>query len=167
MKKNRHIISFVARSSNSGKTTLIEKIVTILKARGLRVAVVKHTSSGFDLDKPGKDSWRFQRAGADTVVLAGPGQVALIKRVGQQPSRHELEQLAGDVDIVIYEGFKDDAENKIEVFRQGVSGDLPLCMQDTSFLSLVSDKPFAVSIPCFELNDAPGVADFIVTRMGQ
>jgi molybdopterin-guanine dinucleotide biosynthesis protein B len=165
MKKNRHVISFVAQSSNSGKTTLIEKIVTILKARGLRVAVIKHTSKGFDLDKPGKDSWRFQRAGADAVILAGPDQVALMKRVNLQPSPHEFERLAGDVDIVIYEGFKGIAANRIEVFRQGVSGDLPLCTQDPSFLALVSDTPFDVLIPCFDLNDALGVADFIAARM--
>ena len=164
MKKQRHVISFVARSSNSGKTTLIEKIVAILKDRGFRVAVVKHTSKGFDIDRPGKDSWRFHQAGADAVILAGPDNVALMKIVRQQPSSHELEQLAGDVDLVIYEGFKGDAENKIEVFRQGVSGDLPMCTQDSSFLALVSDTPFEVQIPFFELNDATGVADFIVGR---
>ena len=68
------VVSFVAASSNSGKTTLIEKIVRMLKARGLRVAVIKHASAGFELDKQGKDSWRFQEAGADTVVLVGPGK---------------------------------------------------------------------------------------------
>ncbi len=78
--KTERVVSFVAASSNSGKTTLIEKIVTILKARGLRVAVIKHTSSGFDLDKPGKDSWRFQQAGADAVILVGPEQVALMRK---------------------------------------------------------------------------------------
>lgn len=167
MKRQRHVVSFVARSSNSGKTTLIEKIVAILKARGFRVAVVKHTSKGFDLDTPGKDSWRFQQAGADAVILVGPGSMALMKPVRQQPGTSELEQLAGDVDIVIYEGFKDNAENKIEVFRQGVSGELPMCMRDSSFLALVSDQPFDAPIPCFNLNDAPGVADFIVGRMSQ
>lgn len=165
MKKQTQVVSFVALSSNSGKTTLIEKIVPIFKARGLRVAVIKHASSGFDLDKPGKDSWRFQQAGADTVILAGPDRVALMKKVEREPSSEELERLAGDVDIVIFEGFKKNAKNRIEIFRQGVSGDRPLCMHDPSFLALVSDKPFDVSIPCFDLNDAPGVADFIVTRM--
>ncbi len=67
--KPLRVVSFVSASSNSGKTTLIEKIVKHLKARGLRVAVVKHASAGFELDRPGKDSWRFQEAGADSVVL--------------------------------------------------------------------------------------------------
>jgi len=111
-KRNRRVVSFVARSSNSGKTTLIEKIVTILKGRGLRVAVIKHTSKGFDLDNPGKDSWRFQRAGADAVILAGPDQVALMKRVAQQTSPHELEWMAGDIlycscqEVLIFEYFQ-------------------------------------------------------------
>jgi len=70
-----------------------------------------------------------------------------------------------NVDIVIYEGFKGIAANRIEVFRQGVSGDLPLCMQDNSFLALVSDNPFDVATPCFDLNDAPGVANFIISWM--
>ncbi len=68
-------------------------------------------------------------------------------RIEHEPSPEELERLAGDVDIVIYEGFKKNAKNKIEVFRHGVSGERPLCMDDPSYLALVSDRPFTVSIP--------------------
>ena len=160
--KPLRVVSFVAACSNSGKTTLIEKIVKIMKARGLRVAVIKHASAGFDLDKPGKDSWRFQQAGADTVVLAGPDKMAIMRRIDHEPSPGELEQAAGDVDIVIQEGFKTGAKNKIEVFRFGVSGDRPLCIEDRSYLALVSDRPFPVSIPCFDLDDAEGVANYLV-----
>jgi molybdopterin-guanine dinucleotide biosynthesis protein B len=164
-KKPKSIVSFVAAASNSGKTTLIEKITKILKARGLRVAVVKHASAGFDLDRPGKDSWRFQQAGADSVVLVGPGKIALMKNVGVDPSFEELALLAGDVDLVLYEGFKKSAKNRVEVFRSGVSGDKPLCMDDHSFLALVSDRTFTVPIPQFDINDAEGVAEFIVQKM--
>jgi molybdopterin-guanine dinucleotide biosynthesis protein B len=158
--------SFVAAASNSGKTTLIEKIVAILKARGLRVAVVKHASECIDLDKPGKDSWRFQQAGADTVVLAGPGKLAIMKTVSHEPDQEELLQAAGEADIVIHEGFKKNAMNMIEVFRYGASGDRPLCMDDaSSFLALVSDRPFPVSIPRFDLNDADGVAQFLLQKI--
>ena len=156
------IVSFVAASSNSGKTTLIEKVVRILKGRGLRVAVIKHTSAGFDLDIPGKDSWRFQQAGADTVILSGPGRVALMRKIEQEPTPDELARMAGDVDIVITEGFKKEVKNKVEVFRQGVSGEYPFSLNDPSCLALVSDQSFDVSIPCFDLNDAEGVADLIV-----
>src|SRR5512135_2671562 len=108
------VVSFVAAASNSGKTTLIEKVVRILKTRGLRVAVVKHASAGFDLDKPGKDSWRFQQAGADTVVLVGPERMAVLKTISEEPSLEQLAQCAGNADIVISEGFKRNAKNKIE-----------------------------------------------------
>ncbi|HET6364359.1 MAG TPA: molybdopterin-guanine dinucleotide biosynthesis protein B, partial [Nitrospirota bacterium] len=150
------VVSFVAAASNSGKTTLIEKVVRILKARGLRVAVIKHASAGFDLDKPGKDSWRFQQAGADAVVLVGPERMALIKKIEREPAPREIEKMVPDSDIIIHEGFKKAAVNRIEVFRHGISGDLPLCMYDASYLALVSDKPYDVSIPRFDLNDANG-----------
>ncbi len=159
------VISFVAAASNSGKTTLIEKVVRILKLRGLRVAVIKHAPSGFDLDLPGKDSWRFQEAGADAVVLVGPERMALMRKLEQEPSSRELAKLVSDADIVIQEGFKKEAKNKIEVFRLGVSGERPLCMDDASFLALVSDQPFDVKIPRFDLNDAEGVAEFIVKSL--
>jgi molybdopterin-guanine dinucleotide biosynthesis protein MobB len=159
------IVSFVAATSNSGKTTIIEKVVRILKERGLRVAVIKHASKGFDLDRPGKDSWRFREAGADSVVLVGPDSVALMKKTERQPSPGELEQLAGAVDIVIREGFKNDAPNRIEVFRSSVSREQPLCATDRSFLALVSDRPFDVAIPRFDWNDAAAVADFIATKL--
>ena len=160
------VVSFVAAASNSGKTTLIEKVVRILKARGMRVAVIKHASSGFDLDKPGKDSWRFQHAGADEVILVGPDRIAIMRKIQKELSSQELERLVPDADIVIHEGFKKTAVNKIEVFRHGVSGSQPLCIEDASFLALVSDKPFDVYIPRFDLNDADGVAEFLVKKIG-
>jgi molybdopterin-guanine dinucleotide biosynthesis protein B len=165
--KKKRVISFVAAASNSGKTTLIEKVVRILKDRGLRVAVIKHASAGFDLDKQGKDSWRFQQAGADTVILSGAGRIALMQKVEHEPDPDELARLAGDVEVVITEGYKNIATNKIEVFRQGVSGERPLSQNDPSYLALVSDKPFAVSIPCFDLDDATGVADLIVRTIAR
>jgi molybdopterin-guanine dinucleotide biosynthesis protein B len=158
------VISFVAATSNSGKTTLIEKVVRILKLRGLRVAVIKHASAGFDLDLRGKDSWRFQEAGADAVVLVGPQRMALMRKLEHEPSSRELAGLVSDADIIIQEGFKQNAVNKIEVFRQGVSGERPLCMDDASYLALVSDRSFDVEIPRFDLNDAEGVAEFIVRK---
>jgi len=162
-----HVFSFIAAASNTGKTTLLEKVVVILKTKGLRVAVVKHTSMGFELDKPHKDSWRFQRAGADTVVLVGPGKMAVMKTVDHEPTQKELIQATGDVDIVICEGFKKNDMNMIEVFRHGASGERPLCMEasTSSFLALVSDRPFSTSIPRFDLNDAIGVADFLVKKI--
>jgi molybdopterin-guanine dinucleotide biosynthesis protein B len=160
--KPMRVVSFVAAASNSGKTTLIAKVVPLLKKRGLHVAVVKHASAGFDLDKPGKDSQRFQEAGADSVVLVGPKDVALMRKTEYEPTAEELEHLTSDADIVIFEGFKKTAKNKIEVFRHGISGERPLCMNDPSFIALASDKQFDVSLPRFDINDAEGIAAFLV-----
>lgn len=158
------VFSFVAASSNSGKTTLIEKLIRILKDRGLRIAVIKHAPGGFDIDTPGKDSWRFQQAGADGVIIAGPDRLALIKKHEHLPSLKELETMLPGMDIVLVEGFKADAHNKIEVFRSGVSGEQPLCFTDPSFIALVSDHPYAVSVPWFDLNDAEGITAFLLSN---
>lgn len=159
------IVSFVAASSNSGKTTLIEKVVRILKERGLRVAVIKHASKGYDIDRPGKDSWRFREAGADAVLLVGPDEMAIMKKISREPSLDEFKMMVQDIDVVIREGFKMDRENRIEVFRSGVSGEQPLCMTDRSFLALVSDVSFSTAIPRFDLDDAASVADFITAKL--
>jgi molybdopterin-guanine dinucleotide biosynthesis adapter protein len=164
MTKAALIISFVARSSGSGKTTLIEKVVPLLKDRGLRVAVIKHASKGFDLDTPGKDSWRFQKAGADAVLIAGPDRMALMKKLDAALSLSDYERMVSDADIIIEEGFKREGENRIEVFRSGVSGEQPISMTDDSFIALVSDRPYDVRMPRFGIDDAEGVADFMVEQ---
>ena len=158
-------VSFIAASSDSGKTTLIEKVVRILKQRGLRVAVIKHASKGFELDRPGKDSWRFREAGADAVVLVGPDSIALMKQAERRPTPEDLAALAGDVDVVIREGFKQGGVNRIEVFRSGVSGARPLCLDDPSIIALVSNASVDVAIPRFDWDDAASVADFILTKL--
>ncbi len=159
------VFSFVAASSNSGKTTLIEKVIPLLKERGLRVAVIKHASAGFDLDLPGKDSWRFREAGADAVLLVGPDRLALQKRLERMPSFEELGAMLPDADVVLVEGFKRDAPNRIEVFRSGVSGERPLCSSDPSFIALASDRIFDCAVPCFDLNNARGIAGFILGKL--
>ena len=156
-------VSFVAAASNSGKTTLIEKIIPLLKARGLRVAVVKHAHAGFDMDRPGKDSWRFREAGADAVMIIGPEELAPAGKLKAEPLV-KFELLARDVDIVIQEGFKKTAKNKIEVFRAGISGEQPLCMTDSSFLALVCDAPFDTTIPRFDINDILGITDYLIVN---
>lgn len=154
----------MAASSNSGKTTLIEQIVRILKTRGLRIAVVKHASKGFELDREGKDSWKFRKAGADAVVLVGPDQLAVMKDIRQQPDDDGLMKMTGDVDLVIKEGFKTAGGARIEVFRSGVSAEPPLSARDPSFLALVSDRRADVGIPWFSLDDAEGIADFLAAK---
>ena len=159
------VVSFVAASSGSGKTTLIEKIVRILKARGRRLAVVKHASEGFEIDTPGKDSWRFGQAGADVVMLAGPDRFALVRKETGERSLDDYLLLAGDVDIVLFEGFKQSAVNKIEVFRAGISGERPLALDDPTFLAMISDARYETAMPWFGIDDAEGVAEFILKNV--
>lgn len=159
------IFSFVAAASNSGKTTLIEKVVRILKKRGLRVAVIKHASKGFDIDHPGKDSWRFREAGADAVLLVGPGTIALQRRTEGTPRMDEVLALVGAVDLVIREGFKDEPGEKIEVFRSGGSGRKPLCADDRSIIALASDERMDAGIPWYHIDDAVGMADFLSAKL--
>ncbi len=154
------IVSIVGKS-DSGKTTLIEKIVPELVRRGYRVATIKHDVHGFEIDKEGKDSWRHRRAGADAVILSSPTQMALIKRVDRDQTLAELRDRFGDdVDIMISEGFVRDVQPKIEVFRKEKHREL-LCGKDDQLVAVVANKRFDLSVPCFDLDDGKGVTDLI------
>ena len=152
------VISFVGRS-NVGKTTVLEKVVRELKSRGYRVAVIKHDSHGFEMDQPGKDSWRLAQAGSDVVILSSADKVAMIKKPASEPSLDKLITLADDVDIIITEGFKTADKPKIEVFRTAVSD--KLLTTDKGLVALVTDKHFDIDAPQFGFEDACGIADFI------
>lgn len=157
------IVSIVGKS-DSGKTTLIEKIVPELVRRGYRVATIKHDVHGFEIDKAGKDSWRHRRAGADGVLLSSPRQIALIKTVERDLTLAELrDRFVDDVDIIISEGFKEDVQPKIEVFRKEMHREL-LCSREDSLLAVVTNQKLDVSVPCLDLNDEKGVVDVIEER---
>ena len=154
------IVSIVGKS-NSGKTTLIEKIIPELIRRGYRVATIKHDVHGFDIDEEGKDSWRHRKAGADAVILSSPKQIALIRSVDRDLAAAELgDRFIDDVDIIITEGFKKDIQPKIEVFRKEMHRDL-LTTTDDNVLAVVSNQTFDLSVPCLDLDDVNGVVDVI------
>lgn len=154
------IISIVGKS-DSGKTTLIEKLVPELTRRGYRVATVKHDVHGFEVDREGKDSWRHKQAGAHTVVISSPKKVALIRDVEKDLTLEEIrEKLIQDVDLVLSEGYKKDVQPKIEIFRKEKHKEL-LCTKEDNLIAIVSDKKFRVGVSCFFLDDIRGVADFI------
>ena len=159
------VFSFVAAASNSGKTTLIESVVRILKAKGLRVAVIKHASKGFDLLQPQANA--YLKSGAESVIVSGLHMAVLLRHVEAWPSMEDLQRDIGDVDVTLYEGFKADARNKIEVFRLGVSGSRPFCVDDPSYLALATDTKYDVAIPQVGLNDAESVAEFILAKWKQ
>ncbi len=155
------VLSIVGKSE-SGKTTLIEKLIPELKRRGYRVGVVKHAHHGFDLDQPGKDSYRHRQAGANSVMIASPGQMALVKDMPGE----RLEDLVAyfeDMDLLITEGFKRDAAPKIEVFRAERHRQ-PACLDDATLVALVSDTPLSLSVPRFTADDTAAITAFVVSR---
>lgn len=154
------IISIVGKS-DSGKTTLIEKLVPELTRRGHRIATIKHDVHGFEVDQEGKDSWRHKQAGAHTVVISSPNKVALIRDVEKDLSLDEIrERLIQDVDLILSEGYKKDVQPKIEVFRKEKHKKL-LCAKKDNLVAIASNKKFKVGIPCFNLEDMNGLTNFI------
>ena len=152
------IISVVGKSG-VGKTTLLEKLIAELKRRGLRVAVVKHDVHGFEIDRPGKDSWRLAQAGSDSVVIASPKRLALIKRLDREMGLGEIAAFVTDVDIILTEGYKLGDAPKIEVSRRERGGEL-LCTPD-ELVAIVSDQLFDLDVPQFGLDDAGGIVDLL------
>jgi molybdopterin-guanine dinucleotide biosynthesis protein B len=154
------LVSVVGKS-NSGKTTLIVKLIPLLKEKGYRVASIKHDVHGFEMDREGKDTYRHFHSGADAVLISSPKKMALIQRVEEPLTLDELvERFYPDMDIVITEGFKSLDKPKIEVFRTAIHSQ-PLCTAADNRIALASDSPIEVDCPRFDINDAEAIADFI------
>lgn len=154
------IVSIVGKS-DSGKTTLLEKLIPELARRGYKVATVKHDVHGFDVDREGKDSWRHKQAGAHTVVISSPQKLALIRDVDHDADLAELrDKYIRDVDLILSEGFKKNTQPKIEVFRKEMHRDL-LCTKEDNLVAIATNQPFALGVPCFDLNDSRGLVDLI------
>ncbi|MEK7725731.1 MAG: molybdopterin-guanine dinucleotide biosynthesis protein B [Nitrospirota bacterium] len=154
------IVSFVGRS-NSGKTTLIERVIPELVRAGYRVATVKHAGHGFDLDTEGKDSWRHKRAGASSVIVMSRGSLAMFADVPEEMKVEEIRDrfLDGSYDLIIAEGWKSEGYLKIVVIREQV-GEVPV--SPDGLLAVVSDKPVDLPVPVLDLNDVTGVAALII-----
>jgi molybdopterin-guanine dinucleotide biosynthesis adapter protein len=156
------IVSIVGKS-NSGKTTLIERLIPALSARGYRIGTIKHSHHDIDLDRPGKDSYRHKSAGAEAVMVAGPRRIALVKDVADAQIDDLLIYFKG-IDLVITEGYKRTTRPKIEVCRAARS-ETPLCGEDPSLVAMVTDLDLApLSVPAFLPDDIQGLADFIEHR---
>lgn len=149
--------------SNTGKTTLIEKLLPILRARGLRVSAIKHAHHGFDMDRPGKDSFRYREAGAGQVLIATQQRWALLTETPEQPAILEelLAQLA-PCDLVIVEGFRSEGQiPRIEV-RRLVNTEPPLFPHDPNVVAVAADHAVDTQLPLLDLNDATKIGAFIV-----
>ena len=155
------VISVVGKS-DVGKTTLLEKLIRELKARGYRVATVKHDAHSFDIDQPGKDTWRHAQAGSDHVVIASPTRIAHIQRLERELALPEIAATITDVDIILTEGYKRGPAPKIEVSRAEKGRDL-LCTRE-ELIALAADQAFDMDVPQFGLDDAAGLVDLIEQR---
>ncbi len=155
------VVSVVGKG-DSGKTTLLEKLIRELSSRGLRVATVKHHVHDFDIDVPGKDSWRHAKAGATVTMISSPGKLGVVRTVDRERTLPELVEAAGDVDILLTEGFKRTGEVRIEVLRRARSEE-PVCAAEELW-AIVTDSSEAApaGVPVFALDDARGLADAIV-----
>ena len=156
------VISIVGKS-NGGKTTYLEKLIAEMKRRGFKVATIKHDVHGFDIDRPGKDTWRHAQAGADIVCISSPQKMAMIKKVEQELLLDEVAEYIDGVDIIFTEGYKRESKQRIEVFRQAVA-DSPLCTKE-ELLAIASDVKVYDDVPHFSVDDATDMADFLATHI--
>ncbi|MDO9515075.1 MAG: molybdopterin-guanine dinucleotide biosynthesis protein B [Syntrophales bacterium] len=155
------VVSVVGKSG-SGKTTLIEKVIPELIRAGWRVATIKHSRRGFDIDREGKDSWRHRKAGARMTVMVSPEQIAVVENSERDLGIAELrDRYIHGVDIVLSEGFKGNAYPKIEVFRAALKRDM-LCSKDDNLIAVASDVPMEIDVPRLDINDAKAIAQLII-----
>ncbi|MDN5293177.1 MAG: molybdopterin-guanine dinucleotide biosynthesis adapter protein [Eubacteriales bacterium] len=156
------VVSIVSQKAKSGKTTLIEKLVHIFKSRNLRVAVVKHTDHEFEIDVPGRDTWRHDRAGADVVVIAGPHRVAVLEKVKQEKKVEEILEQIPPVDIVLVEGYKRGPYPKIQLMTAEEAEKKDLIISPAELIAVVCDRRLSdLPVPCFTFNEARRIADFL------
>src|SRR5512137_1265631 len=161
----RKAIGFIGYS-NSGKTTLIEKLIPRFRAQGLTVSAIKNAHHGFDMDRPGKDSHRYREAGAGQVLIATSERWALLTEVRGGPA--PLEALIGQLspcDLVLVEGFKSEGRfPRIEV-RRSTSTEPPIFPRDPNVIAVAADHAIETALPVLDLNHAAKIAAFIVERL--
>ncbi len=149
--------------SGSGKTTLVTRVIPELTERGLKISTIKHTHHNFDIDKPGKDSFRHRTAGAHEVVITGAQRWALLheNRGEPEPNIEQMLEHMSPVDLVLIEGFKTYPHPKMEVYRAEV-GKPMLCGDDPSIVAIATTNDLDVNVPRIDLEDIEGVADFVI-----
>jgi molybdopterin-guanine dinucleotide biosynthesis adapter protein len=155
--------------SGSGKTTLMTLLIPVLVSRGITVSTIKHAHHSFDVDQPGKDSWRHRQAGAKEVMISSQNRWALMHELRgvAEPSLDELVERMSPVDLLLIEGFKWHPHPKIEVFRPSL-GKPSLHPEDPYIVAIASDEVFPVlALPLLPLSDVGAIATFILGHEGQ
>lgn len=150
--------------SGTGKTTLLEQVIPLLKAQGIRSGLIKHTHHQMDIDTPGKDSYLLRKAGADQVIVASNQRWALMVETPDNPL--SLMQLAAQMDsstldLVLVEGFKDEPVPKIALWRRGVKGEIKDLL-DQHVIAVAIDEDMELNLPILDINQPIQVADFII-----
>ncbi|WP_343554434.1 molybdopterin-guanine dinucleotide biosynthesis protein MobB [Pantoea sp.] len=150
--------------SGTGKTTLLQLVIPLLKDRGIRTGLIKHTHHQMDIDTPGKDSYLLRKAGADQVIVASNQRWALMCETEDQPL--DLPMLASrmdssKLDLVLVEGFKDESVPKIVLWRQGVKGGVGGLL-DEHVIAIATDEYLEIDLPLLDINQPEQIADFIV-----
>jgi len=158
------VVTFVGKSG-SGKTTLVVKLIQELTARGIRVGSVKHDVHSFEMDVPGKDSYRHKHAGAVISVISNPEGIGMVKDADHDHSLPELLEYFTGTDIVISEGFKRAEVPKIEIFRQSIHSS-PLCIGDEYLIGFVTDSDLEPPVPRFDPDDTMNLVDFLLDYFG-
>ena len=151
---------------NAGKTGLMERLVTEITGRGISVSTLKHAHHTFDVDHPGKDSYRHRQAGAQQVLLASGTRWALMSelRGAAEPPLADLLRLLSPVNLVLVEGWKRDTHPKVEAWRAETGHPL-IAPTDPTILAVASDTALELDRPVFDLNDTAAVADFILAHL--
>jgi molybdopterin-guanine dinucleotide biosynthesis adapter protein len=155
------MLLITAGKSGTGKTTILEKLIPELKKRKLRIGTIKHHHADFEMDVPGKDSWRHKKAGAVKTVISSPNRIGIVMDVDHDHSPEELSHFLTGVDIILVEGFKGENLPKVEIFRKGAH-ESPLCLKDKNLIAMVTDSELDLNVPLFGLDDMKGLADLIV-----
>ncbi|MFM7334208.1 MAG: molybdopterin-guanine dinucleotide biosynthesis protein B [Tabrizicola sp.] len=151
---------------NSGKTSLMERLVAEITGRGFSVSTVKHVHHTVDLDQPGKDTWRHRQAGAREVVLASADRLAiLVEHRGPEPELPAVLARMAPVDLILVEGYKRDDHPKIEVWREETGQSL-IQPGDPLVQAVATDAILSLPVPVLDLNDTRAVADFILREVG-
>ena len=156
------VISFIGRSG-VGKTTYLEKMIAELKRRGYRIGVIKHDIHGFEMDHPGKDTWRHAQAGADVVCISSSEKFAMIKKTHSDMPLDEIVAKIDDVDIILVEGYKNHSARRVEIFRQA-AGREPLG-RPADIFAVISDIPLYQGLPHFGLEEPVSFADYLIERI--
>ncbi|MFC1931008.1 molybdopterin-guanine dinucleotide biosynthesis protein B [Chloroflexota bacterium] len=157
------IISIVGKS-DSGKTTLLEDLITQLKQRGYKTAVIKHSAEDVELDVVNKDSWRFSQAGSVVSAISTTSKLAVFKNLERDLEPQELSQLIwSDCDLILTEGFKQSHHPKIEVHRKEQSKEL--LSPSEQLIAVVTDEPLEIGVPQFSKDEVARIVDLIESKL--